>query len=285
MMGLLVIAALASRARPLSNGSAISGHTAGMLMIAATVVAAALIIALAIESHRQGSTARRQFGIGGVLFALVLIAAVTAGSYGLGRVFNPSIGSRPRGVLCLTYERARDRPTSNCAGPVPVSVVKRAPRRGQARPRSSWFVIGGLIALLGGGGVLLATGRRRQHSSRTEPDNRLGAIVNAVDLSIDDLLKEANAKRAIIAAYARMETAFTGMGLPRRPAEAPHEFLVRSLQEDDAGRKAASRLTELFELAKFSHHTVTLSMRDEAIGALVAIRGELADQATRGLVA
>jgi hypothetical protein len=43
----------------------------------------------------------------------------------------------------------------------------------------------------------------------------------------------------------------------------------------DASAEAAYRLTELFELAKFSHHAATLTMRDEAIDALISIRYEL----------
>jgi hypothetical protein len=36
------------------------------------------------------------------------------------------------------------------------------------------------------------------------------------------------------------------------------------------------RLTDLFERAKFSHHTIDRAMRDEAVAALRAVRADLA---------
>jgi hypothetical protein len=278
-MGLLITAGLASRGHPLKGTAwSVSGRTADILMVVAFGIVAALIIALAIESHRPGSTARRQWGVGDVLFALVLVAALAGGSYGLGLVRHPSSGNSPqRGAPCVAYELAHGKPTSNCDS-TPTPVTKRARPKAQGGSRASWFAIGTIVALLIGGAAAFTLERRRPSPSRSETDDgRRDAIVDALDVSIDDLRQEADARRAIIAAYARMEAAFTAAGLPRRPSEAPNEFLVRSLHELDASAEAASRLTELFELAKFSHHAATLTMRDEAIDALVAIRNELTE--------
>jgi hypothetical protein len=63
--------------------------------------------------------------------------------------------------------------------------------------------------------------------------------------------------------------------VPRAPAEAPFEYLGRSLVELDASADAARRLTDLFERAKFSQHEPAEEMRTEAIDALVAVRDEL----------
>jgi hypothetical protein len=256
----------------------VSGRTADLLMLAASGIVAALIIARAIESHRPNSTARRQWGIGDVLFALVLLAALGAGSYGIGLVLHPSSGhSRQRGVPCVAYEQAHGKPTTNCDS-TPDLAAKRPRRAALGGSRPSWFAIEAIVALLIGGTASFVLGRRQPPAPRSETDDdRRDAIVDALDVSIDDLRQEADARRAIIAAYAGMETAFTTAGLPRRPSEAPHEFLVRSLHELEASAEAASRLTELFELAKFSHHAATLTMRDEAIDALVAIRDELTE--------
>jgi hypothetical protein len=96
-----------------------------------------------------------------------------------------------------------------------------------------------------------------------------------LDESLDDLRREPDLRRAIIAAYARMERALAAGGLPRRPSEAPFEYVERALRELDASAEAARRLTGLFEWAKFSQHEPEPTMRDEAIDALVAIRDEL----------
>jgi hypothetical protein len=104
---------------------------------------------------------------------------------------------------------------------------------------------------------------------------RRNAVSRALDDSLDDLRSDPDVRRAIIAAYARMERALGAAGLPRRPAEAPFEYLARSLVELDASRAAAERLTDLFEHAKFSHHELGEPMRDEAIDALAAVRDDL----------
>lgn len=278
MMGLLITVGLASRAHPFSPAGSGSGRSTDLLIVIAFAVAAALIVALAVESHRPGSRTRRPFGVGDVLFALVLLAAIAAGSYGLGRVFRPSDQARrARGVPCVAYERAHARPISNCAPPIP-SLAKRARHTADRRSPYPWLAIGAVAVLLTGGGVALAAERRRRPRLDAEnDDDRRGTMVEAVDLAIDDLRQEPDARRAIIAAYARMETAFTTVGLPRQPSEAPREFLVRSLRKLNASADAASRLTALFELAKFGHHPTTLAMRDEAIDALLATREELTE--------
>ena len=51
-----------------------------------------------------------------------------------------------------------------------------------------------------------------------------------------------------------MERALAAHGFPRRRFEAPHEYLNRVLGELSGGRRAAARLTALFERARFSPH-------------------------------
>jgi len=79
----------------------------------------------------------------------------------------------------------------------------------------------------------------------------------------------------VIKAYARVEAILAAYGLPRDPAETPYEFLARSLTRLDASRSAVSRLTDLFERAKFSLHEIDPAMREDAIDALTAVRDEL----------
>jgi hypothetical protein len=83
----------------------------------------------------------------------------------------------------------------------------------------------------------------------------------------------------VIAAYARMERALAGYGLPRRAFEAPLEYLERvAFHFQDAqplARRLVFELTYLYERAKFSHHDIDVEMKEEAIQALGAIRAEL----------
>ena len=72
-----------------------------------------------------------------------------------------------------------------------------------------------------------------------------------------------------------MEAALAAAGIPRRPAEAPLEYLERALLSLDTSAEAIRRLTDLFEWARFSHHEPEPSMRDDAVDALIAVRDEL----------
>jgi hypothetical protein len=58
----------------------------------------------------------------------------------------------------------------------------------------------------------------------------------------------------------------------RRPTEAPFEYLGRVLVNGGAPRPAATHLTELFEQARFSQHTIGSELKDEALDALIDIR-------------
>jgi hypothetical protein len=101
------------------------------------------------------------------------------------------------------------------------------------------------------------------------------ALAEILDDTLDDLRAETDPRKAVIAAYSRMERSLASFGLPRRPFEAPGEYLTRVLEEFRSGSPAARRLTVLFERAKFSQHSIDAAMKDEAIDAVVTLRDEL----------
>jgi hypothetical protein len=111
----------------------------------------------------------------------------------------------------------------------------------------------------------------RRGSRRIAPE----ALAAALDESLDDLRTDPDLRRAIIAAYARMEAALGAAGIGRHPAEAPFEYLERALLSLDTSAEAVRKLTDLFEWARFSHHEPEPSMRDDAVDALSAVRDEL----------
>jgi hypothetical protein len=138
-----------------------------------------------------------------------------------------------------------------------------------------WEELVVVLALLAGLGVLAVTSRKRlgpgSRPRRVAPE----VLAAALDESLDDLRSDPDLRRAIIAAYARMETALAAAGLPRDPAEAPFEYVERALLSLDTSAAAVHKLTDLFEWARFSQHEPEPSMRDEAVDALVAVRDEL----------
>jgi hypothetical protein len=93
--------------------------------------------------------------------------------------------------------------------------------------------------------------------------------------AIGDLEAEPDARRAVIAAYARMEGVLGRHGLRRKPSETPVEYLGRILGGLTSRSDAVARLTGLFEEAKFSRHDIDDPMKRDAIGALRAIRDDL----------
>jgi hypothetical protein len=132
------------------------------------------------------------------------------------------------------------------------------------------LVLSGLL-LVAGALIAARFYRKNPVQSAAAPE----ALAAALDESLDDLRNDPDLRRAIVAAYARMETALAAAGVARRPAEAPLEYLERVLLSLHTNAEAVRRLTDLFEWARFSHHEPEPSMRDEAVDALVAVRDEL----------
>jgi hypothetical protein len=145
------------------------------------------------------------------------------------------------------------------------------------RPEFAWIpaiVTVGLIALAVFG-VWWSERARRRARGELRGSLFADALAAAVDESLDDLRAEPDPRRAVIAAYARLERVLASHGLPRHPAEAPLEYLRRMLAELSVSPAAARGLTELFERAKFSQHAVGLEMKEQAIRALETVRDDL----------
>ena len=145
-------------------------------------------------------------------------------------------------------------------------------------PTFQWPVLWVTIALIAGAAVWWWRDRRRRAGvaaaglgSPTMEDDMVATIGDA----IDDLEAEPDARRAVIAAYARMEGVFARHGMRRIPSETPVEYLRRLLLGLTSRADAVTRLTGLFEHAKFSRHEIDGTMKQDAIDALRAIRDDL----------
>jgi hypothetical protein len=147
--------------------------------------------------------------------------------------------------------------------------------QGPQDPQFSWLaaLTLGSVGLAFAVTFLIAARRRRRG---LPPGLSQQLVAEVLEESLDDLRAEPDPRRAVIRTYARMERTFGAHGLPRRPFEAPLEYLERMLGFVEASAHSVRRLTQLFERARFSEHAVDERMRDEAIDALVALREELA---------
>jgi len=136
------------------------------------------------------------------------------------------------------------------------------------------LAVGLLVAVALAGWWLAARGRRSlREPLQATPEE---ALADVLAETLDDLRAERDPRRAVIAAYARMERALAASGLPRAPAEAPDEYLGRILSDAAVSQRATTRLTSLFAWARFSGHDVRPEMKEEAIATLEQVQRELA---------
>ena len=146
-----------------------------------------------------------------------------------------------------------------------------------ASPVFDWFIFGLVASIAVIVPLALITRRRLRVSDDAEQKvaDVPESVARAVGESIDQIERDPDARRAIIRAYAQMEHAFDDAGLPRRPSEAPFEYLGRALQGVRVSPPAAGRLATLFERARFSRHVADAATKEDAIGALREIERQL----------
>jgi len=262
---LLAVAAIASSGRPLSrsHGTGPSATffdyvftTIAIIFIAMTLI---VIYAIAVQRHGPFRPRPRRWRLLSTLASLLAAGAVAL-------IFlHSDLGKRLRAL------NLRANPQQQSGHGTREGKANADARNARVR----WDEIALVLVLVAGVGVLLYAGRRTRQQRPPWRLRSQEAVSQALDESLDDLRNEPDLRRAIIAAYARMERALAAGGLPRRPSEAPFEYVERALGELETSAESARRLTDLFEWAKFSHHEPGPEMRDDAIDALIAVRDEL----------
>ncbi|GAB3029408.1 hypothetical protein GCM10011376_14490 [Nocardioides flavus (ex Wang et al. 2016)] len=91
----------------------------------------------------------------------------------------------------------------------------------------------------------------------------------------DALLRDGDARNAIVATWHRFEVHGERAGVPRRASETSSEYALRILDLAEADSGPVSRLAELYREARFSDHAITEQHRSEALAALAAVRRSL----------
>ena len=262
LVALLGVVGVASRGHaPVTGGSAQSRVPTqiffDIVFTLAIVGGAATVFMLAFfqvktQKKAREVTYRSIIVITGVV-ALFLIVAITV-------LDNLDLGPSKDNADAVTGQ----------VGNVRDSALKQA-----QEPELHWPVMLGTaaLAIAGIALVLLRERSRRRESARERA--LAEQLADLLDDTLDDLRDEPDARRAVIAAYARMERAFGLHGLPRREADAPLEYLARVLRDLQASEEEVRTLTELFAVAKFSDHRIDDEMKEQAIQALESIRDDL----------
>jgi hypothetical protein len=161
--------------------------------------------------------------------------------------------------------------------------IPEAPDPGAAtyEPTFAWVPIGVMVGLVAAGVMAYFVAQRRATRAARDEEALAEQLVVVLDETLDDLRAESDPRRAVIAAYARLERVLAAYGAARRRAETPDEYLARVLGELAVDAEAVRRLTDLFSWAKFSQHAVDIAMKGEAIDALEHVRDELREAAAQ----
>jgi hypothetical protein len=142
-------------------------------------------------------------------------------------------------------------------------------------PSVSWLPVVVVAILVLSAVLAYVVAERRANRGHRSGEGLAEQLAVVLDETLDDLRAEADLRRAIIAAYARLERVLAANGIPRRASETSDEYLGRVLNNLELDSGAVERLTALFTRAKFSQHDVDTAMKEEAIGALEQVRDEL----------
>jgi hypothetical protein len=187
------------------------------------------------------------------------------------------------GVLAALALTAHDnttpaRPSSPTGRHATVVQPDPAPLR-LAKSLFPWVLSGVVVCLVLLFVLALIQRRRRGAAAAEPPEEELESprreLREQLDISIAEIEREVDPRRAVVRAYAAMESTLARHGLGRHPFEAPGEYLGRAFTALRLSRRPGERLTRLFEQARFSTRTIGPEMKSESIAALSELRGEL----------
>ena len=252
--------------------------------------AAALVIGLvAIARLREriaatdpDSTARARLNRGTLAVVAVLTAAVPVGLFLLR---NQGSGNDLNG--CTTQcPRLLSTGKPQSANPVIVPTKAATPPAALKLPLGTILLVLGILLALLIAAALVALYLRLRRLSGSQPEIG-GAPPPALAQDEDDEAAlgaavlagrgalEGEARAAIIACYAAMETSLNEAGVPRLESDSPADLLTRATRRGVVAGPAPRRLAALFREARFSTHAMDAQHVDQARGTLDEITAQL----------
>lgn len=265
-LGLLLLAVVAAASRA-AEGTLPSPAGVGLVVMtlaAETILLCALVAALVMlvlnvlalfPLPRNRIQPRPASFLRTVLSGLLLLAVAYA--FGLWRALqrHNGLGTSPRGG-------AGFRPFT----PTPGTLFHTG---------YEWLPVLVTVILVMTAGWLSVTRLRALPSSARAPVSPMpaeAAASVALEAALRAIHESEDPRQAVIGAYLELERRLAQHGLARRGPETPAEYLARTLGSLQTLTTPLQRLTELFEVARFSEHPVGENARREAESALEAVR-------------
>jgi hypothetical protein len=277
-MALLLVAlvALASGGSPWHAGGrqGVSVGVVGALAAAAGALVLGSLLVLwagtpSVEKHRRPRRelrAKDLEGLGAYLSAGWKAAAIVGGAIGLFLLLTLPFLARTAGA-----------PHGGTSGkPPPLHHARTPAPGGPTAPALTWLVVGSAAALLLVAPAAFVVRRRRARRARLSvvPD-AAARVGSGLRRSLADLESERDPRLAVQRAYAHMEESLGAIELARARDETPTEFTARVLRVLGASAAAASNLTGLFEIARFSDHPMDEGDRRRAIASVHQVEAEV----------
>jgi len=207
-------------------------------------------------------------GLGGSLSAAVKTAAIVGGAIAVFLLL----------PLPFLTPNAATPPDATPGSAVPHGHTSASAPAGHATSTGlAWLVVGSAAALLLLAPAAFVVRRRRARRARRAvvPD-AAARVGSGLRRSLVDLETERDPRRAVQHAYARMEESLGEIELSRARDETPTEFTARVLRVLGASVAAASDLTGLFEIARFSDRPMDEDDRRRAIASVRRVEAEVA---------
>jgi len=207
-------------------------------------------------------------GLGGSLSAAGKTAAIVGGAIALFLLL----------TLPFLTPNAATPPDATPGSAVPHGHTSASAPAGHATSTGlAWLVVGSAAALLLLAPAAFVVRRRRARRARRAVVPDAAARVGfGLRRSLVDLETERDPRLAVQHAYARMEDSLGEIELSRARDETPTEFTARVLRVLGASVAAASDLTGLFEIARFSDRPMDEDDRRRAIASVRRVEAEVA---------
>jgi hypothetical protein len=260
-VGLLALVALAAEQAPFDVDDDTGGiHVPSwgsvfVLGLVVTLIVFSVILFLSAQRASGGVTrVRRQRGFLNTLATVLVLIALLA--------------------LLKALRQHHDSETQPIAPPDTEADAKPTPAVSHTgRPWAALMLGGTVLVVLGAAAMT----RRRMVDDAGDVDlpTERAEVVASISSSLDALSEPGDDRAAIVAAYAALLDGLARAGRPRRPAEAPEEYVRRILTGWSVRAEPLNELTALFEEARFSEHVLGPEHRARAMSALEAARAEM----------